>query len=1178
MRKRRCITGLCAGLLLLAGGTANAAPALRVQVDQKGDFVLLGNTLGQECATGTPLPVVPPAFDFASCGTAATLVDSAPDVFWRADQPSFGLALADPSVTALQARSTAILALPPSAAVTHAFLYWAATLPTGAVADPSVQLERTGSGGFLQTINAITSIQLPNGAYQSVADVTSVVKSRGPGPYRVSDVTAANLVNISNNNNFAGWWMVVFYELATAPQRNLALFDGFDAVFPGNNQTVTLSGFQVPNAGFDGKLGVVTFEGDNQTTGDGLNFNSSPLSDTQNPVDNFFNSTRSLLGAAVSVVGDLPQLKGTPQSMSGIDIDVVNISSKLTAGDKSATIQATTTGDNYFLAGFVTAITTIKPDFSTATKTAADLNGGALLVGDVLEYTIVAANTGNDSSINTVLKDALPAGVSYVPGSLKITQGVGLGSKTDAAGDDQAEYDAATKTVIFRLGTGASSTQGGQLAPGGSSTVKFQVKVAPGATGTIANQASISAAGLLGAPVTTDLTDGNGAADGSPPTTVIIDLCADDAQCSAPTPHCDVTPNPNVCVECVNSTHCSGSKATCDLPTKTCICVASGAEICDGKDNDCNGTVDDGFNAGTACTLGQGVCQSSGTIVCDAMGGSKCNAIPGEPSPEACDDVLDSDCDGNPNNGCPDQDGDGLSDTYEPLIGTNPEDADSDDDGVPDGQEPSVAEDSDGDGLINALDPDSDNDGLLDGTELGKNCSDPATDTSKKHCIADADMGATTTNPLDPDTDDGGVGDGSEDSNLDGRIDPGETDPTEGHGADDSSTGNVDTDGDGLSDNLEETIGTDPSDADSDDDGVIDGEEPNPNLDNDGDGLFDALDPDSDNDGLFDGTELGKDCSDPATDMSKKHCIPDADSGSTQTSPLDWDTDNGGISDGSEDSNLNGKIDAGELNPTTGHGDDDSQNIDHDSDGLSDALEMTIGTDPNDADSDDDGVPDGAEPNPADDTDGDGKTNALDPDSDNDGLFDGTELGKNCNAVATDQSKGNCTPDADANATTTGPLTPDTDHGGIGDGVEDANHNGKIDPGELDPNNPADDTPCTADNECGDASSGRVCDDAAMHICIDGCRGTNGNGCPDGTVCTSTDETIGTCTSSGAGGNGGGSGGGNGSGGAEPDGFVAEGNGILCSAQPGNHNGTGFACLIAGALGALMALRRRRRG
>lgn len=36
--------------------------------------------------------------------------------------------------------------------------------------------------------------------------------------------------------------------------------------------------------------------------------------------------------------------------------------------------------------------------------------------------------------------------------------------------------------------------------------------------------------------------------------------------------------------------------------------------------------------------------------------------------------------------------------------------------------------------------------------------------------------------------------------------------------------------------------------------------------------------------------------------------------------------------------------------------------------------------------------------------------------------------------------------------TTTNPLKLDTDGDGVSDGVEDTNHNGKIDPGETDPN------------------------------------------------------------------------------------------------------------------------------
>lgn len=41
---------------------------------------------------------------------------------------------------------------------------------------------------------------------------------------------------------------------------------------------------------------------------------------------------------------------------------------------------------------------------------------------------------------------------------------------------------------------------------------------------------------------------------------------------------------------------------------------------------------------------------------------------------------------------------------------------------------------------------------------------------------------------------------------------------------------------------------------------------------------------------------------------------------------------------------------------------------------------------------------------------------------------------------------------------------------------------------------------CATDTDCGDASSGRVCN-AAMHVCEPGCR-DGGNGCPTGQICT----------------------------------------------------------------------------
>lgn len=440
-----------------------------------------------------------------------------------------------------------------------------------------------------------------------------------------------------------------------------------------------------------------------------------------------------------------------------------------------------------------------------------------------------------------------------------------------------------------------------------------------------------------------------------------------------------------------------------------------------------------------------------------------------------------------------DSDGDGLTDITERAIGTDPLDADSDDDGVPDGAEPLYGQDSDGDGLINALDPDSDNDGLFDGTELGRACDQAGTDARRQRCVPDADP-TTTTDPLAADSDQGGVTDGSEDFNLNGRVDPGETDPAAGHAADDQNV--VDTDHDGLSDGLEKQLRSDPNDADSDDDGLADGSEPNPSDDADRDGLIGLLDPDSDNDALFDGTELGFDCSNPATNNARGQCRADADGGATQTSPLLWDTDRGGASDGSEDPNLDGRVDPGEQNPTLGHGEDDEEVVDSDGDGLGDPLEATVGSNPNDADSDDDGVPDGKEANPALDSDGDGTANVLDPDSDGDGVFDGTEAGLDCSAAQTDAGRGTCVADADP-GTTTAVLDPDTDHGGVPDGDEDRNHDGQVDPGETDPNAAADDA-CSLGGDCplvlhdsgGGADAGTKSDDGFLA----------GTGC----VCTTT--------------------------------------------------------------------------
>ena len=498
---------------------------------------------------------------------------------------------------------------------------------------------------------------------------------------------------------------------------------------------------------------------------------------------------------------------------------------------------------------------------------------------------------------------------------------------------------------------------------------------------------------------------------------------------------------------------------------------------------------------------------------------------------DPCDDIG-GDCDGDgldnetelqlgtdPAN--PDTDGDGLLDGAEITAGTDPLDDDTDDDGLMDG-----TEDADGDGAVGAgeTDPteaDTDGDGLLDGTEAGL-VTPEGNDTDLGFFVPDGDGGATTTDPTLADSDGGGSDDGVEDTDRDGVYEPWDSecdpnDPTDDGGCIDSDGDGLmdeyelnngldpyddDTDDDGLVDGYEVTHGTDPADADSDGDGILDGTElgltepqgvdTDPGAfvpdgdsgvtttdptddDSDDDGLLDgtedadhdgvrdatetdAANADSDGDGLLDGTELG--LSQPeGNDTNLGAFVPDGDGGATTTDPLAADTDGGGIEDGVEDADHDGVYEPGQDECDPNDPTDDGHCVDTDGDGLSDAYELANDLDPYDDDTDDDGLTDGYEV--------DHGTNPAEADSDGDGILDGTELGLT-EPQGDDTDPGSFVPDADGGATTTNPNESDTDGGGLDDGDEDTDHDGEIDTGETDPNDPSDDMPGDDDDSAGD--------------------------------------------------------------------------------------------------------------
>jgi hypothetical protein len=123
---------------------------------------------------------------------------------------------------------------------------------------------------------------------------------------------------------------------------------------------------------------------------------------------------------------------------------------------------------------------------------------------------------------------------------------------------------------------------------------------------------------------------------------------------------------------------------------------------------------------------------------------------------------------------------------------------------------------------------------------------------------------------------------------------------------------------------------------------------------------------------------------------------------------------------------------------------------DLDGDGLDDELETATGTNPQDDDTDDDGLRDGTEDSDRDGTVDPGELDPRKSDSDDDGLSDGLERSLQT-PEGNNTSVSSFTPDADP-STTTDPLVADTDGDALKDGEEDANHNGRVDSGETDPN------------------------------------------------------------------------------------------------------------------------------
>lgn len=176
--------------------------------------------------------------------------------------------------------------IPAGRTIRSAYLYWGASTTTSGGAtqiDGSVTL----NGSAVTATRTFTAAYDNAGTllpfFGAVADVTSRIT--GNGSYTFGGLTInTGAPHCPVAAVAGGWALIVIYQGSGERLRAINLFDGLQ-LFRGSALSLSSDGFRIPATSIDGRIGVVTWEGDPGNSGplggftDSLSFNGGVLDD-----------------------------------------------------------------------------------------------------------------------------------------------------------------------------------------------------------------------------------------------------------------------------------------------------------------------------------------------------------------------------------------------------------------------------------------------------------------------------------------------------------------------------------------------------------------------------------------------------------------------------------------------------------------------------------------------------------------------------------------------------------------------------------------------------------------------------------------------------------------------------------------------------------------------------------